>query len=257
MGIVIDEQKNRSTRGFDWVSDVSESFAPVRVLVIPTNEERMIARETLRALKGHRVNEIIKKQKPIPIPIEVSAHHVHLSQEHVEALFGAGQQLTHLKDLSQPGQYACKESVTLVGPRGRVDRVRVLGPARKLTQVEIAMTEQFQLGIAPPIRASGDIEKSPGITIEGPAGTITIEKGVICAMRHIHMAPGDALRLGLRDRDIVMVRVEGERVLIFGDVLVRVHPDYRLAMHLDTDEANSAGITTGHVGYIERVQSRA
>jgi len=257
MGIVIDEQKNRSTRGFEWITDISEPFAPVRVLVIPTNEERMIARETLRALKRHHVTEIIKSQKPVPIPIEVSAHHVHLSQEHVEALFGQGHQLGRIKDLSQPGQYACEETVTLIGPRGRVERVRVLGPARKQTQVEIAMTEQFQLGIAPPIRASGDIEKSPGLAIEGPAGTVTIDKGVICAMRHIHMAPDDALRVGLRDRDIVRVRIEGERELIFGDVLVRVHPQYRLSMHLDTDEANSANIRTGDVGYIERIQSRA
>ena len=187
----------------------------------------------------------------------MSAHHVHLAPDHVEALFGKGHELTHLKDLSQPGQYACDEVVALVGPRGRVERVRVLGPARKNTQVEISMTEQFQLGIAPPIRASGDIEESPGVTIEGPEGSVTIDKGVICAMRHIHMAPDDALQLGLRDRDVVMVRVKGERELIFGDVLVRVHPEYRLALHLDTDEGNSANIKTGDTGYVERIQSRA
>jgi acetate kinase len=257
MGIVINEQKNRSTHGFDWITDISEEFAPVRVLVVPTNEERMIARETIRALSRNQASQIIKGQDPIPIPIEISAHHLHLAQDHVEALFGEGRQLTPIKDLSQPGQFACKEIVSLVGPRGRVERVRVLGPTRKETQVEISMTEQFQLGIAPPIRASGDIDESPGCTIEGPEGSVAIDKGVICALRHIHMAPEDALRLGLRDRDMVMVRVKGERELIFGDVLVRVHPSFRLAMHLDTDEGNSAGIKTGDKGYIERIQSRA
>jgi len=257
MGIVINEGKNRSTRGFEWITDISEEFAPVRVLVIPTDEERMIARETLRALSQHHVTQIIQGQEPIPIPIEVSAHHVHLSPEHVEALYGEGHELTYLKDLSQPGQYACKETVALVGPRGRVECVRVLGPPRKQTQVEVSMTEQFQLGIAPPIRASGDLEESPGVTIEGPAGSVSIDKGVICAMRHIHMAPDDALRLGLRDRDMVMFRVEGDRELIFGDVLIRVHPKYRLAMHIDTDEGNSANVKTDDIGYIERIQSRA
>jgi acetate kinase len=137
-----------------------------------------------------------------------------------------------------------------------VERVRVLGPTRKETQVEISMTEQFKLGIDPPIRASGDLEESPGITIEGKKGVAAIGNGVICALRHIHMSPEDALHFGLRDRDRVMVRVEGERELIFGDVLVRIHPDYKLAMHIDTDEANAASISTGFTGYIDRIQSR-
>jgi acetate kinase len=256
MGIDIDEQENRTARGLDEVCDISTESAGVRVLVVPTDEERMIARETLRALDRHYVTRIILSQEPTPLPLEVSAHHVHLSQEHVAALYGQGHGLTPARELSQPGQFACKETVDLIGPKGRVERVRVLGPTRKETQVEISMTEQFKLGIDPPIRASGDLEESPGITIEGKKGVAAIGNGVICALRHIHMSPEDALHFGLRDRDRVMVRVEGERELIFGDVLVRIHPDYKLAMHIDTDEANAASISTGFTGYIDRIQSR-
>jgi len=256
MGIDINERQNRTARGFDEVCDISTEDAGVRVLVVPTDEERMIARETLRALDRNYVTSIILSQEPTPLPLEVSAHHVHLSQEHVAALYGQGHSLTPARELSQPGQFACKETVNLIGPKGRVERVRVLGPTRKETQVEISMTEQFKLGIDPPIRASGDLEESPGITIEGKKGAATIDNGVICALRHIHMSPEDALHFGLRDRDRVMVRVEGERELIFGDVLVRIHPDYKLAMHIDTDEANAASINTGFTGYIDRIQSR-
>jgi acetate kinase len=257
MGISIDEKKNLVARGFEEARDISSPDAPVRVLVVPTDEERMIARETLRALDRNHVTKIIHSQTPTPVPIEVSAHHIHLSQPHVEALFGEGRGLTVRQDLSQPGQFACKETVTLVGPKGRVERVRVLGPTRRETQIEISMTEQFKLGIDPPIRASGDIKESPGITIEGKDRTVTIDKGVICALRHIHMSPEDALRFGLRDKDRVMVRVEGARELIFGDVLVRVHPSFSLAMHIDTDEGNAANISTGFTGHIDRIQSRS
>jgi acetate kinase len=238
------------------VCDISIADAPVRVLVIPTNEERMIARETLRALNRRHVTRIIRSQKPRPVPFEVSAHHIHLSQEHVEALFGPGHRLSFESKLSQPGQYACKEKLNLIGPRGKIERVRVLGPPRKETQIEISMTEQFRLGIQPPIRESGDIESSPGITIEGPKGTISIDKGVICALRHIHMSPEDALHFGLHDKDRVMVRVEGRRELIFGDVVIRVDPKFKLAVHIDTDEGNAAGISTEVTGYIDGIQNR-
>jgi acetate kinase len=207
-------------------------------------------------LKASNITSIIRSQKNVPVPIEVSAHHIHLCQQHVEALFGAGHQLTSRAELSQPGQYACEECVALIGPKGRVERVRVLGPVRPQTQIEISMTEQFQLGIHPPIRESGDLEDTPGVAIEGPHGTVAASKGVICALRHIHLSPEDALRFGLRDKYKVRVRVEGDRELVFGDVLVRVHPSYRLAMHLDTDEANAANITTGMTGYIDSIQSR-
>jgi acetate kinase len=256
MGIFIDEQKNQDAKGFEEICDISSDDAPVRVLVVPSDEERMIARETLRALKASNITSIIRSQKNVPVPIEVSAHHIHLCQQHVEALFGLGHQLTSRAELSQPGQYACEECVTLIGPKGRVERVRVLGPVRPQTQIEISMTEQFQLGIHPPIRESGDLEGTPGVAIEGPHSTVAASKGVICAVRHIHMSPEDALRFGLRDKYKVQVRVESDRELVFGDVLVRVHPSYRLAMHLDTDEANAANITTGMTGYVDGIQSR-
>ena len=157
-----------------------------------------------------RHEENLEAQKQEPFLVEISAHHIHLTQEHVEALFGKGHQLTKHTDLSQPGQYACKEQLTIVGPKGRVERVRILGPARKYTQVEIAMTEQFKLGVHPPVRQSGDIVDTPGCTLEGPAGSVKVDAGVICALRHIHMAPEDALCYGVRDKSVVRVRISGD-----------------------------------------------
>lgn len=257
MGIRIDEAKNRAAKGGHEIHDISTEDSKVRVLVVPTDEERMVARQTLRALDRSKITENIRRQEPMPIPIEVSAHHMHLAQEHIEALFGEGAELTPMQDLSQPGQFACEEKVNLIGPRGRIDNVRVLGPARPDTQVEISKTEQFKLGIQAPIRESGKVKGTPGVTLEGPEGQVVLEQGVICALRHIHMTPEDALRLGLKDQDVVMVRVEGERELIYGDILVRVSPKYKLAMHLDTDEANAADIKTGMQGFIDRIQKRA
>ncbi|MBD3346817.1 MAG: acetate/propionate family kinase [Chitinivibrionales bacterium] len=256
MGIDIDESKNHSVPSDGAVTDISHEGSPVRILVIQTDEERMIARETLRTIQTEYITRIVSSQKETPIPIEVSAHHVHLSQDHVERLFGMGHQLTPIGDLSQPGQFACKERVTFVGPKGKVERVRVLGPVRKETQVEISMTEQYKLGIHPPIRESGDLANTPGIILEADGSSVSIDKGVICAMRHIHMAPEDALKLGLRDRYVVRMRVGGDRELVYGDILVRVNPRYKLAMHLDTDEANAANITDGMNGYIDSIQSR-
>ena len=215
----------------------------------------MVAREALRALSRSCLTRVLEAQKQEPFLVEVSAHHIHLKQEHVEALFGKGHTLTKHTDLSQPGQYACKEQLTIVGPKGRIERVRVLGPARKITQVEIAMTEQFKRGVHPPIRESGDIKDTPGCTLEGTAGSVTLDRGVICALRHVHMTPADALRYGVRDKSVVRVRVDGDRELVFGDVLVRVDPSYALAMHIDTDEANAAHVATGGKGYIEGLQS--
>ncbi|MBN1580944.1 MAG: acetate/propionate family kinase, partial [Anaerolineae bacterium] len=257
MNILVDDVLNKMVPPRPKeVMDISDKSSLVQVLVIPTDEVRMIARETIRTLGYRNVAQVIKRQQKIEIPIEVSAHHVHLSQEHVKVLFGPGYELTHRADLSQPGQYACEETVNLIGHRGRVERVRILGPVRNQTQVEIAMTEEFRLGIKAPIRPSGDLEGSPGITLEGSRGTLDIPQGVICAARHIHMSPADALSFGLKNRDVCMIRVEGERTLIFGDVLVRVNPDYKLAMHLDTDEANAASIRTGMIGHLAGVQDR-
>jgi acetate kinase len=255
MGIALDEQRNREARGFDEVCRISTDDSKITVLIVPTDEERMMAREALRALSRSYLTQVLEAQKREPFLVEVSAHHIHLTQEHVEALFGKGHQLTKHADLSQPGQYACKEQLTIVGPKGRIERVRVLGPTRKYTQVEIAMTEQFKLGVHPPIRESGDIKDTPGCALDGSAGSVKLDRGVICALRHVHMTPADALRYGVRDKSVVRVRVNGDRELIFGDVLVRVDPSFALAMHIDTDEANAAHVQTGARGYIEAIQS--
>ncbi len=257
MGIRLDTQRNRDARGFDEVCRISTDDSPVTVLVVPTDEERMMAREALRTLSRSYITQVLAAQKQQPFLVEVSAHHIHLTQEHVEALFGKGHQLTKHADLSQPGQYACKEQLAIVGPKGRIERVRVLGPARKYSQVEIAMTEQFKLGVHPPIRESGDIADTPGCTLEGTAGSVKLDRGVICAFRHVHMTPEDALRYGVRDKSIVRVRVAGDRGLVFGDVLVRVDPSFALAMHIDTDEANAANVKTGAQGYIDGIQNEA
>jgi acetate kinase len=257
MGIALDAKRNREARGFDEVSPVSTDDSKVAVLVVPTDEERMMAREALRTLSRTSVVKALEAKKQEPFLVEVSAHHIHVTQEHVEALFGKGHQLTKHADLSQPGQYACKEQLSIVGPKGRIERVRILGPTRKYTQIEIAMTEQFKLGVHPPIRESGDIKDTPGCTLESPTGSVKVDRGVICALRHIHMTPDDALRYGVRDKSIVRVRIGGDRELIFGDVLVRVDPNFKLAMHIDTDEANAANVKSGAQGYLAGIQEEA
>jgi acetate kinase len=257
MGIEVDDILNRTVpAGPKEASDITGERSRVKVLVIPTDEERFIARETIQALNKQNVTQLIRSKHGREIPIEVSAHHIHLGQEEVEVLFGSRHRLTKRVDLSQPGQFACVETVDLIGPKGRVERVRILGPVRNQTQVEISMTEEFKLGIKAPIRSSGDLAGSPGIVLEAIKGTRQIPSGVICAHRHIHMSPEDALSFGLRDRDLVMVVVKGERTLTFGDVLVRVDPDFKLSMHIDTDEANAASIGEGAVGYLVGIQER-
>lgn len=174
--------------------------------------------------------------------VETSARHVHVTKEHLEILFGKGATLTNKKDLSQPGQFACEERVTVVGPKGEMPGVTILGPERPDTQVEIALTDARKLGLAAPIRESGDIEGSAPCKIVGPCGEVEIEKGVIAAKRHIHMTPADAAELNVADKEIVSVKVETpERSLVFGDVVVRVSEKFALAMHIDTDESNAAG----------------
>ena len=257
MGITLDAQRNRDARGFEEVCRISTDDSKATVLIVPTDEERMMAREALRALSRSYIAKVLEVQKRDPFLVEVSAHHIHLTQEHVEALFGKGHQLTKHADLSQPGQFACKEQVTVVGPKGRIERVRVLGPTRPISQVEIAMTEQFKLGVQPPVRESGDIKDTPGCTLEGLAGSVKLERGVICALRHVHMTPEDALRYGVRDKALVRVRIAGDRELVFGDVLVRVDPKFALAMHIDTDEANAANVQTGAQGFIDGIQEEA
>lgn len=180
------------------------------------------------------------------VPVGVSNRHIHLSAEHLEILFGKGYELTPIKDLSQPGQFACKEQLTIVGPSLRpIEGVRVLGPVRKESQVEISRTDSFTLKVKPPVRESGDIKGSAPITIIGPKGTVTLSEGCIIANRHIHMSEEEGKAFGLKDGDYVTVEVNGERRTTFYDVQVRVNKAFRLEMHIDTDDANAAGIGNG------------
>ncbi len=174
--------------------------------------------------------------------VETSARHVHLSQEHLEILFGAGYELTKKKDLSQPGQYACEERVTIMGGKKEMPGVSILGPVRKATQVELSLTDARSIGVAAPVRESGDIAGSGACKIIGPKGEIEITEGVIAAKRHIHATPADAEALGVENGQIVNVKIDTDgRSLVFGDVVVRVSDTYALAMHIDTDESNAAG----------------
>lgn len=180
------------------------------------------------------------------VPVGVSNRHIHLSTADLETLFGAGYELTPIKDLSQPGQFACKETLTIIGPSLRpIENVRVLGPVRKASQVEISRTDSFTLKVKPPVRESGDIAGSAPITIIGPKGVVTLKEGCIIANRHIHMSTDEGAKFGLKDGDYVDVEVSGERRTKFYDVQVRVHKDFRLEMHIDTDDANAAGIGNG------------
>ena len=173
--------------------------------------------------------------------IETSARHVHLTEAGIETLFGKGATLTHKKDLSQPGQFACEERVTLVGPKKSIPNVIILGPARKATQVEVSFTDARTLGVTAPVRESGDVVGSGACKIVGPAGEIDLAEGVIVAKRHIHMTPADAERFDVKDKDVVKVALESNgRSTVYGDVVVRVSPKFALAMHIDTDEANAA-----------------
>ena len=172
--------------------------------------------------------------------LETSARHLHLTAEHIEILFGKGHELTKKKDLSQPGQFACEERVTVVGSKKELAGVSVLGPARPATQVELSLTDARSIGVAAPVRESGDIKDSAPCKLVGPKGEVEISEGVIVAKRHIHMTTADAAEFGLTDKQVVSVKVESpERSLIFGDVVVRVNDSFALAMHIDTDEANA------------------
>jgi len=179
------------------------------------------------------------------IPLGISNRHVHLSDQDLIRLFGENVKLTKFKDLSQPGQFACNEKVTLVGPKGVIEYVRILGPTRNQTQVEISVSECFKLGIKAPIRDSGDLEGSAGLTLVGPLGSVTLNQGCIIAARHIHMHPSDAKFFGVKDKDKVNVKCVGSRGVIFLEVLIRVSEKYSLEMHVDMDEANAASLRNG------------
>ena len=183
--------------------------------------------------------------------LETSARHIHLTQEHIEILFGAGHELTKKKDLSQPGQFACEERVTVVGSKKELAGVSVLGPARPATQVELSLTDARSIGVSAPVRESGDIAGSGACKIVGPCGEVEIAEGVIAAKRHIHLTPADAEELGVQDKEVVYVQLDTkERKAILGDVVCRVHPNFARAMHIDTDEANAVCSGANQMGTI-------
>jgi acetate kinase len=246
MGLVLDEDRNADARvsSESPVAEISGSVSRVRALVVKTDEELSIAEQVAGLVR--RKTEV---KNPGPIPVAVSARHLHLDAATFARLFGEGATPTRMKDISQPGQYACEEKVTIVGPRGRIENVRLLGPLRPANQVEVSRTDEFKLGVDAPIRDSGKVEGSAPITIEGPKGSVTLTQGLICAKRHIHMAPDDAQRFGVKDGDEVEVAITGgPRDLVFGDVLIRVSPKFKLEMHIDTDEANAAELDQGAQG---------
>lgn len=179
------------------------------------------------------------------IKVETSARHIHISREDLDILFGKDYQLTNKKDLSQPGQFACNEKVTIKGPKSEIAGVSILGPTRKNTQIELSLTDARKIGIIAPIRESGDIENTPGCTIIGPKGEVELNKGVIAAKRHIHLDTKTAIENGLNDKDVVKVKIKSEeRSLLFDDVVIRVSENFSPAMHIDTDESNAVALTT-------------
>ena len=254
MGVALDERANETQRAADHggIVEVSAPRAPTKVLVVRTDEERMIAREVMRCVVGPTAS--IRSVRARPIPVGVSVRHVHLSRADCDVLFGPGYELTKKRDVTQPGQYVTRETVDLVGTKGEIRRVAIINPLRKQTQVELARTDAFVLGVQPPLRESGKLEGTPGITLRGPHGTVEIPSGVILAHRHVHMSPDEARDFGVRDRDVIKVRVEGDREMTMGDVIVRVHPEFTLDLHVDTDEANAAGLTSDSVVAFEGVQ---
>lgn len=207
------------------------------------NESELIANITRLVVEELENHHLLEKERKTYVPVSISARHLHLQQEHVEVLFGKGYQLTHFKEISQPGQYACNEKVTLQGPKGVIENVRVLGPLRNQTQVEIARTDARKLGISPPVRNSGNIDDSAPITLIGPKGSITLDEGCIIADRHIHMTPQDAKDFGVINKQKVSVLVEGEKGGMMGQVTIRVNERYALDMHIDTDDANAFHLT--------------
>lgn len=182
------------------------------------------------------------------VPIEASGRHVHVTTEQAKQLFG--HRLTPDRPLSQPGQYLAKERVTIVGPKGEFHNVAVLGPERKEAQVEVSLTDGKTLGIAPPIHLSGNVENTPGVTLTGPTGQVTLPRGVMAAQRHIHLSPADGKRFGVTDKQVVKLQAFTTRPVVFEDVVVRIHPDFQAAVHLDYDEANACGYSKGDFGRI-------
>lgn len=186
------------------------------------------------------------------ILVECSARHAHVTKEHMAILFGEGSTLHPVRELSQPGQFLSEERVRLEGPRGSMDRVSILGPERKATQVEISFSDARVLGVTPPVRESGDVAGSAPVKLIGPAGSVEISEGVIVAKRHIHITPEDAAKYGLKDKQVVGVKVGGDRALTFSETVVRVSDKFATAMHVDVDEFNAAGLSGKAMGTVIR-----
>lgn len=201
---------------------------------------RLVTRLVVEALERHQR----------AVPIGVSNRHIHLDRADMDILFGQDSELTFKKELGQPGQYAAEETVTLHGPKGELGRVRVLGPLRSESQVEVSVTDGFALGVRPPIRESGKLAGTPGVTIVGPKGTIEKDTGTIAALRHIHLTPEDAQRVGVKDKQMVKVEIPGLRGGILHNVLIRVSEQFAPEMHIDVDEANAMGVKNGDLAYI-------
>ena len=182
------------------------------------------------------------------IPLEASGRHVHVTEQQAQQLFGHG--LTEKRPLSQPGQYLANERLTVIGPKGRFENVAVLGPARKEAQVEVSLTDAKTLGVTPPVKLSGDVSGSPGVVLEGPNGSVQLDRGVIAAQRHIHMTPQAAANFGVEDKQVVRLQTFTQRPLIFDDVVVRVSDKFATFAHLDYDEANACGFVNGDLGRI-------
>lgn len=250
LGALLDEDRNRDAQltSSEPVIDIAAAESRVRILAVRADEQLQLALEASALLtRQSSSNEGATNQAAtsavLTIPVAVSARHAHLSEATLERLYGPGFQLSKRSDLAQPGQYSAEETVALIGPRGRIDHVRLMGPPRHRDQIEISRTDEFVLGVDAPVRLSGDLANTPGITLEGPCGRVSIPTGVICALRHIHMSPDDARRLDVVDGASVQARIISDgRELVFANVIVRVAPEYRLELHLDTDEANAAGI---------------
>lgn len=199
---------------------------------------------------------VISKMKDLEIykiPIGVSNRHVHVSQDNLDKLFGKGYILTKKCDLKQPGQFAANETITLKGAKGELENVRILGPVRNESQVEISITDSFVVGIKPPIRESGNLDNTPGIEMIGPKGSVKISRGTIVALRHIHMTPDYAKKVGLKDKDIVEVETFGDRQVILGNVIIRVSEKFSLEMHIDIDEANACALKNNDYVIIRKV----
>lgn len=255
LGLRLDEEANSALHleGFE-AAELQHAHSRVRVIVTQTREQWMIAREVHHLLAGEHTSRV----DDVPaIPVAVSARHVHLVQDSVEALFGSGYHLRKARDLSQSGVWAAEETVDLIGPRGSIRGVRILGPCRNSNQIEVSVTDAFALGIDVPVRISGDLVGTPQLQLQGPIGTIRTG-GLIVAQRHIHMSPEDARAHHMNNGDLADVELGSvNRTTLFRDVMIRVSADFRLEMHIDTDEANAAGISHGGQGELTPTDCRA